>query len=151
MITQTQIFLAMSCLNIIIIMVYHVLLTLAILGHRQVVVWDLLLLTPTLIALLEPRVAIPIMATPQPSSTTVQYGKLYLIVQSFFHVLTLSLTMRFLSITCISAQRPMSLLLKLLPNCRRTVCHLMDHSLEIISTTWAISYVSFCWWSSTHV
>ena len=37
------------------------------------------------------------------------------------------------------------------PNCRRTACHLMNRSLEIICTTWAISYVSFCWWTSTHV
>ena len=151
MITQTQIFLAMSCPNIIVVMVYHVLLTLAILGRRRVVVRDLLLLTLTLITLLEPRVAIPIMVTPRPSSTIVQYGKPYLTMQGFFRVLTLSLTMRFLSVMCISAQRPTNLLLKLLPNCRRTACHLMNRSLEIICTTWVISYVYFCWWTSTHV
>ena len=114
------------------IMVYRVLLSLAISCCRQVVVQDLLL-TPAPRTLLEPRLAVLRMATPRLSSTTVQCGKLYSITQDFSHILTLSLAMHFLSIRCISAQRPTNLLLKLLLNSRRMACHLIRCSSEIIS------------------
>ena len=139
---QNRMFLVTSCPSISAVMVYRALLTLAILRCRRVVIRDLLLI-PAPRTLLEPRFAVLIMATPRLSSTTVQCGKLYSIVQDFSHVLTPSSAMHFLSVGCISAQRPTNLLLKLLLNSRRMACHLMRCSSEIISTIWAILYVCF--------
>ena len=138
-------FLAMSWPSIIIVTVYHTLLTLAILCRRRVATWELLLLT-TPRPLLEPRLTIPIMATPGPSSTTVRCGKPYLIAQDFSRVWTPSLTTRFPSIRCISTQSPPNFLLKPSLNSRRMACHLMSCSSEIISTIWVILYVFLgCW------
>ena len=125
-------FLTMSCPSIITITVYFMLLTPTILHSRWVATQNLLLLMLTPRTPLEPRLTMPIMATPQPSSTIVQCGKPYLMVQYFSRVLTPSLTTGFLSIRCILTQSPLNFLLKPSLNSRRTVCHLMSCSSEII-------------------